>query len=600
MLDLDLQTLLIALDLPLPTAGDDKERLSAANFRNYQHFFKGKIKQCWAQVDPLPGVMLALEPGAGKTGTVLVALRELLDEGGIRRALIVAPLLVAKTTWPDEIDEWEETKGTTWTLIRAEDSDPDIAAVSQAAYAEALERWQAQFEAEIAAEPVLKKTQARAAVRHRWLERAKAAQTDEERRRKVKPKASPSELAEVERDAAVVAAKQEKLARLSREPTEIHIINKEALPWIWDNFYKGRAWPYDVIVVDDLREGRSGKKRTARGKGETTKGPAPLSRFGVLAAARKRVHATIELNGTPTPKGLENMWGLAYLIDQGARLGVAKKDFMDRWFNVDQYTHQVTPKGMEVDRKTREIIKVGWAFEEITGAVKDIMFSMDSKMLGELPPFVLDPIRVDLPTKVLEEYKSFERDMVSEAYDVEAVNGGVLHGKLLQFANGSMFREDGNDVWIHDGKIDALRELVERLDGTPLLVAYTYRFDVERICKAFPKAVVFGPENAGEVKHAWNSDKIPLLLAHRASTGHGLNLQKGTGHMCEYGLTSDAELFVQFAKRLRRPGRKTTVVNHVIMAKGTIDEDIYPMYLDPKIETQNRILQAIRVNFDQK
>lgn len=581
---LDLQTLLIALDLPLPAACDGKTRLTWADARPYQVFFDGKIQECFADENPLPGVMLALEPGAGKTGTVLKSLRDLLDQGKIRRALIVAPLLVAKTTWPDEIDEWEETKDTTWTLIRAEDTDPDIAAVSEASYAAALARWQAQFEADVAAEPVLKKTQARAAVRHHWLKRAKAAQTDEERRKKVKPKSSPSELAEAERDAAVAKAKREKLARLSREPTELHIINKEALPWIWDNFYKGKAWPYDVIVIDDLREGRSGKKRTVRGKGETDSGPAPLSRFGVLAAARARVKATIELNGTPTPKGLENMWGLAYLIDRGERLGLSKKAFLDRWFNVNQFNHSVEARS--------------GAFEEITGAVKDIMFSLDEKAIGELPPFIIDPIRVDLAPKVLQEYKRFERQMVSEAYDVEAINGGVLHGKLLQFANGSMYREDGNDVWIHDAKIEALRELVERLEGMPLLVGYTYQFDVDRICKAFPNAVVFGPENVTEVKRAWNADRIPLLLAHRASTGHGLNLQKGTGHMCEYGLTSDAELFTQFVKRLHRPGRRTTVFNHVIMAKGTIDEDIYPMYLDPKIETQNRILQAIRVKFD--
>jgi len=248
---------------------------------------------------------------------------------------------------------------------------------------------------------------------------------------------------------------------------------------------------------------------------------------------------------------------------------------------------------MKIDKKTGEILELGWAFHEIMDRVKDIMFSLDPEDMAPLPELVVDPIKVRLPTKVLEEYCRFERQMVSEEYDVEAVNGGVLHGKLLQYANGSMYQEDGNDVHVHDEKLDALKDLVERMNGAPLLVAYTYQFDVQRICQAFPQAVVLTPENAVETKRLWNDDKIALLLAHRASAGHGLNLQKGTGHMCEYGLTSDAELYLQFLKRIRRPGRKTTVFNHVIIAEGTIDEDVFPMYLDPKIAVQDRILEAV-------
>jgi hypothetical protein len=124
-------------------------------------------------------------------------------------------------------------------------------------------------------------------------------------------------------------------------------------------------------------------------------------------------------------------------------------------------------------------------------------------------------------------------------------------------------------------------------------VAYTYQFDVERIMGAFPDAVLLRPENAAETMKLWNQDKIPILLAHRASAGHGLNAQKGTGHMCEYGLTTDAELYLQFLKRIWRSGRKTTVFNHVIIAEGTIDEDVFVDYLDPKIATQIRVMQSV-------
>jgi hypothetical protein len=581
-----LEVLPVELRRPAPAASG---KLSARDLRGYQRRLKTLFKGCF-EPGGKPGLIIAVPPGGGKTGLVLLALRELLDEGKIKQALIVAPLLVAVTTWPDELGEWEELAETTFTLLRAEDNDPEIVAAGEAAYAEALARWQAKFDAEVteAARGNPSRASALKIVRARWEREAIQAMSEADRERNRKPKVAPSDFAGRERDAAVVLAKAAKLRDLASEPTELHIINKEALVWLWDNFRQGRDWPYDTIIGDDLREFRSGKERTEGSakadKDKKRKGPAPLSRWGVLARARKHVKAAFVLTGTPTPKGLANLWGTAYLVDLGQRLGLNKTAFLRRWFDVSKYDYSV---------EARE-----GAFEQITGRVADIMFSIDEAEIGELPDFVIDPIRVTLPPDVLGAYKRFEREMVSEEYDVEAVNGGVLHGKLLQFANGSMYREDGEDVPIHDVKIQALKELVGRLDGTPLLVAYTFEFDKARICKAFPKAVVLTPENAVECKRSWNQDKIEMLLAHRASAGHGLNMQKGTGHMCEYGLTSDAELYIQFLRRLRRPGRKTTVFNHVIMASGTIDDDVFPTYLDPKIEEQDRILAAVRLTDD--
>ena len=558
--------------------------LTEADLRGYQRRLIRKVERCFTPgPGKLPGVILALEPGAGKTGLVLTAFRRLIDAGMVRKPLVVAPLLVAKTTWPDEIYEWEHLLGTTWTLLRAEDNDPEIVAVSDAVYAEALGRYQAEFDAEVAeaSRGNPSRSSALAIVRARWEERARQFQGDVEREKKRKLKATPSDFAERERVAAVAEAKDAKLKRLAAEDTEIHIINKEALPWLWEHFRDGKDWPYDALVGDDLREFRSGKNRTKGGVSDQQKGPAPLSRWGVMAKVRKHVTASVILTGTPTPKGLENMWGLTYLIDLGQRLGLNKTAFLKRWFDSNKYTYAVEPRE--------------GAFDQIMGRVQDIMFSIDPKEMGELPELITDPIRVKLPPKVLAAYKSFEREMVSEEYDVEAVNGGVLHGKLLQFANGSMYREDGEDVPIHDVKLAALEDLVAKLNGTPLLIAYTYQFDLQRICKAFPKAKVLTPENAVEFKRLWNQDKIEIGLAHRASAGHGLNMQKGTGHMCEYGLTSDAELYLQFLLRIRRPGRRTTVFNHVIIAEGTIDEDVYPMYLNPKIETQESILRRVQL-----
>lgn len=539
-----------------------------SDLRVYQNFLVTKIKlACHPdRKKRLPGVIAALEPGAGKTGATLTALLDLLNDLTIRKTLIIAPLLVAQTTWPDEFDEWEHLQAISRTLLRVEEDDAEVTAIGDAVYAESLARYQAEFDLdrEINQLVCMKPGEARKA--------ARAAVG-----------AAPSARAEQDRQTAVASAKEAKLRRLAETDTEIHIINKEALRWLWDYFGRGARWPYDIVVIDDVRETRSGKKRVKREKDDKTKAKAPLSRFGIMAAMRKHVMATIVLTGTPTPKGLEDLWGLSYLIDLGERLLPFKTRFLKRWFHVDTRTFKAEPRD--------------YAFKEIMPRVKDIMFSLDPKDYPQLPPYVVDPIRVKLPDDVLKRYRKFKREMIDAEADVEAVNAGVLHGKLLQFANGSMYREDGDDVFIHDLKIEALRALVERMNGVPLLVAYTYQFDVDRIMKAFPKAVHLRPENASRVVREWNEDKIELLLCHRASAGHGLNMQKGTGHMCEYGLTSDAELYLQFLKRIWRPGRKGTLFNHVIIAEGTIDEDIFPEYLDPKIALQERVMESVRVDF---
>ncbi len=558
-----------------------------SDLRPYQNFFVDKIKQSFdlRRDRRLPGCILALPPGAGKTGAALTACRDLLDGMVIRKVLVVAPLLVAQTTWPDEFHEWAHLGALTRTLLRVEDDDPDVNAVADAVYAEALSRYQAQFDAEVAEEQGLglRAKHARADAKRRWEELALSRLSVEDREAGVRPKSTPGAIAELDRQAVFASEKLRKLAALADDDAEVHIINKEAMPWLWRHFGEGRRWPYDLLVIDDCREGRSGKKRVGKDRRERESKSAPLSRFGIFAKARKHVGATVQMTGTPTPKGLQNMWGLAYLVDLGERLGTSKTAFERRWFNVNRYTRKVEAHAH--------------SFDEIMGRVKDIMFSLGPDNMPDLPPYIVDPIRVRLSKKTLDAYRHFERKLVSEEYDVEAVNAGVLHGKLLQFANGSMYREDGDDVFVHDLKIEALKTLVERLNGTPLLTAYTYQFDVDRIMKAFPKAVVLRPENAVETVRLWNADKIELLLAHRASAGHGLNLQKGTGHMCEYGLTTDLELYLQFLMRLLRSGRKSTVFNHVIMAEGTIDEDVYPMYLNPKQAEQDRIMEAVRVSF---
>jgi hypothetical protein len=233
------------------------------------------------------------------------------------------------------------------------------------------------------------------------------------------------------------------------------------------------------------------------------------------------------------------------------------------------------------------------AASEINGAIKDIMFSLGPE---HYPQFEVIPTtrKVRLPSKALAEYRKFERTLVSEVYDVEAVSSGVLANKLLQFANGSMYQEDRNDVWIHDEKLEMLEAMVAEANGAPVLVAYSFKFDCERILKRYPKAVVFGRGNVRENARRWNAGEIDFLLGHPASMGHGQNLQRGGNIAIWYGLTSDLELYLQFNKRLPRPGQTKPVYIHHIVAEDTHDEDLQPL-LAAKKTTQDDVMAATRI-----
>lgn len=473
----------------------EPSKLGRNDLRHYQNVTVNLIKTIWAPNGP-PGLILAYDMGSGKTVSTLTALRDLLDAGVIKRPLVVAPLLVAQSTWPDEIEEWSHLRHTTYSVITGEPKERSAAFASNA---------------------------------------------------------------------------------------EIHIINKENLPWAWEHSGRGKHWNFDVLVIDEASMLKNGKKRTKLKK---------LTRFGALAQARQKATGVIELTGTPAPNGVQNLWGLAYIIDHGDRLGQSKNVFNDRWMNSVRKRKGPDPSDTYV-----EFTPKAHAEAEIMGKLSDVMYSLDPKDYAELPEFVPNPVKIRLPPKIMDEYKRFKKTLVSELYDVEAVNSGVLTNKLLQFANGSMYQEDGNDVFVHDLKLDALTNLHDEANGTPLLVAYSFRFDLARIRKRFPKAVVLNEsKDVRKTKRLWNDGEIDMLLAHPLSAGHGLNIQKGSNVSVWYGLTADLELFQQFNKRLWRSGQTKSVVwSHRIIAEGTHDEMIMPI-LDDKDAVQSRVLEATRID----
>lgn len=439
-----------------------------------------------------PYLLLASYMGSGKTISVLTAARRLLDEFMIRRLLVVAPLLVAETTWPDEIEAWEHTRPLSYEVLTG----------------------------------------------------------PEERR----------------------------TARLSN-PAEIHIINRENVPWLWKKL--GRKWPYDWVVWDESSRLKAGRKRTGGGKKvreDGTVAKPKLSEFGAICAARKHCDMVTELTGTPAPNGLQDLWGQIYLLDQGQRLGSSRTAFMQRWFYSDYHGYKHTP----FDHSEREIMS----------RIKDVMVCLKEEDYADLPPLVLNTVKAPLPPKAMAEYRKFEKTLVSEEYDVEAATRGVLTNKLLQFANGSLYNEDGEDLHVHDAKIEALQRIVDEAAGQPILVAYSFKFDLQRILKKFPKAVVL-KEDPDAVKR-WNRGEIPMLLAHPASAGHGLNLQKGGNIAVWYGLNWSLELYQQFNKRLHRGEQRRKVFIHHIVAPGTVDEDVLKA-MQIKGATQDAVTNAVRI-----
>jgi hypothetical protein len=465
--------------------------------RSYQRY----LSDC---IFTMPYLLGAAEMSLGKTGATLDGVRRLLRADPKLRCLIVGPLEVAKSTWPDEIAEWEHLEDLTYTVVVGD---------------------------------------------------------------------------QAEREAAL------------KVDADLTIINRENLPWLWQHIGGERGWRWQILVYDESSRLKGFNFRTPNKKKDPKTGAMvskkpTLTEFGVLAMARKKMKHVVELTGTPGPNGIFDLGGQIYLLDQGERLGRNKTNFTANFFDTNQFSHKVTPKE--------------GAKDQVMSKVKDIMIVLRSQDYIDLPPQVFNPIWVNLSTQHMKQYREFERTLVSEVYDVEAVTRGVLTNKLLQFANGGLYRTD-EDVYppkretiaIHDVKLRALERVIEEAAGNNVLIAYSFKFDKDRIKKRFPKAVFFDEEP--DFVKKWNAGKIEIGVAHPASIGHGLNLQHGGHIQCWFGCTWSLEYWDQFNRRLARPGQRNhCVFIHVILARGTEDERQYAA-LQTKGSTQDDIMNAVRV-----
>lgn len=389
----------------------------------------------------------------------------------------------------------------------------------------------------------------------------------------------------------------------ARRLPELSIINRENVPWLVELW--GDDWPYDMVCVDEMSSYKNSKRRNNPTKvvieqtiAETMrlqpKGAEPeaieaavakalgklkgeLTRFGQLCKVRKYIDRFIGLTGTPAPNGMEDLWSQYFLLDQGQRLFSSITKFRTRWFQKDYNGFKYT--------------LCNGSFEAIVKAISDITVSMKTEDFTDMPDIVYNTITVKLPPKVMKDYKKFERTLKMDEHDIEAVNSGVLTGKLLQLANGSVYDNDGNVVEIHSLKLDALDRIIEEAAGAPVLVAYSYQFDLAKLKKKYPKAEVVGESK--NLTKRWNNGEISILLAHPQAAGHGLNLQYGGCITVWYGLCWSLEYYQQLNKRLHRPGQKETVFIHHIVAEGTMDEVVMEV-LPEKDATQDALIEATK------
>ena len=367
-------------------------------------------------------------------------------------------------------------------------------------------------------------------------------------------------------DATLVMGTQAEREAALRQQTFLYIINRENVSWLVAN----HPWNFDMVVIDELSSFKSNQAQ----------------RFKAMKKVRPLVSRIVGLTGTPAPNSLLDLWPEMYLMDMGQRLGRFIGGFRDRFFTPDKRNREII-----YSYKPRE-----GAEEAIYGLISDICISMKAVDYLDMPELIMNRVEVSMDSRERKIYDDFQRDMVVslQGEELDAVNAAALSGKLTQMANGAVYGENRKVLHIHDRKLDALEDLMEAANGKPLLVAYWYEHDLQRIKARFKNVRCI--DTTQDIDD-WNAGKIPLALIHPASAGHGLNLQEGGCTIVWFGLTWSLELYQQLNARLWRQGQKHTVVMHHIVTKGTHDEDVLRA-LDNKDTRQSALIDAVRARLE--
>ena len=426
---------------------------------------------------------LLLDMGLGKTVITLTALEYLMyQEFEIRKPLIIAPLRVARDTWPAEIQKWDHLEGMTWSVI--------------------------------------------------------------------------------------TGTAQERLAAL-RKKADIYIINRENVQWLVEQ--SGMPFDYDMLVIDELSSFKSWQAK----------------RFKALMKVRPFVKRVVGLTGTPSSNGLMDLFAEFRLLDKGERLGRFIGQYRNAFFTPDRMNGPIVYSYRPVPG----------AEEEIYRRIGDITISMKACGHLKMPELITTNYEVSMSPAEKDVYEEMKQDLILSLPDgeVTAANAAVLTGKLLQLASGAIYTDDGSTVRIHDRKLDALEDIIEGMNGRPLLVGYWFKHDYDRIAQRLTETgIPFERLDSEASLKRWNAGKILVGLAHPASTGHGLNLQEGGNTICWFSPTWSLELYQQMNARLFRQGQKaeTVVITH-IMTKGTVDARVLKA-LAEKDRIQEALIDAVK------
>ena len=360
-------------------------------------------------------------------------------------------------------------------------------------------------------------------------------------------------------------------------PADLYVINRENVPWLVD--YYRNDWPFDAVVIDESSSFKNPQSK----------------RFKALKKVLGRINWLVLLTGTPAPNGLEDLWAQIYLLDEGKRLGKTITSYREAFFTQDKsYPGQ----------QFRTYSPQPDAEQRIEAAISDICVSMKAEDYLELPDYVEDIVPVELDTAARKAYKKLEREMllVVDGSTITAGTAAVLNGKLLQLCSGAVYDMNGSETHIHDCKVEAFLEVVEQLQGQHALVFYWYQHERDRLVKAlsehFPKLRVRVYKDDDDDR-AWNAGEVDILLAHPASCGYGLNLQRGGHHMVWFGYPNwNLELYQQACKRLHRQGQRYPVVSHQLVVKGGMDEAVVAALRD-KGDMQDALMQALKLKIDE-
>lgn len=424
-----------------------------------------------------PVAAVLLEMGLGKSVITLTAIYELmLNRFEVEKVLVIAPLRVARDTWPVEIEKWEHLKGLTYSVA--------------------------------------------------------------------------------------IGTEAERIAAL-KCPAHLYLINRENVDWLITK--SGIPFDYDMVVIDELSSFKS----------------YAAKRFKSLLKVRPRVKRVVGLTGTPSGNGLMDLWAEFRVLDMGQRLGRYITHYRNNFFVPDKRNQQ-----MIFSYKPKP-----GAEEAIYKLISDITISMKSADFLKMPECINNEVPVVLSEKEWSVYHDLREDMVVALKDeeIDAVNAAALSGKLLQMANGAVYNEEKEVIRIHDRKLDALEDLIEGANGKPVLVAYWYNHDLQRIKQRFSVREI---KTSQDIKD-WNNGEIPVAVIHPASAGHGLNIQFGGSTIIWFGLTWSLELYQQTNARLWRQGQNDTVVIHHIIAKDTIDEDVMAA-LRKKEKIQSALIDSVK------